>query len=198
VSVKPTPKDLNHIVTNHCRGGGVFQSDVAPLMWSLEYGYRIEDYLVFGAPSWVTDAQCRLMVQSLPEDRFKLVSHREMKETSVYLLTVAKSGSKLHSGGGVKFGGSIEVGDAGKPIYADGWTMEQLASRLTNFAGRPVIDRTGLDGKYGIDLDFSRTGQDDKPSIFTAVQDQSGLKLEPGKASLEAMAIDHIERPADN
>ena len=213
VSVKPTPKDLNHITTNHCRGGGAFQSDVAPLMWSLEYAYHLEDYLIFGAPQWVTDfngytlegkpasavtdAQCRLMVQSLLEDRFKLVSHREMKETPVYLLTVVKSG-KLHAGGGVRFGGSMEVGDSGNPAYPDGWTMEQLASRLTNFAGRPVIDRTGLAGKYGIELDFSRTGQDDKPSVFTAVQDQLGLKLEAAKAPLEAMVIDHIERPAEN
>jgi uncharacterized protein (TIGR03435 family) len=98
----------------------------------------------------------------------------------------------------VKIAGSTEVDDSGTPVYADGWTMAQLASRLTDIAGRPVVDRTGLEGKYGVNLDYSRTGQDDKPSIFTAVQDQLGLKLDAGKAPLEMMVIDHIERPAEN
>jgi uncharacterized protein (TIGR03435 family) len=184
-------------------------------MWSLGYAYHLKDLQIFGAPAWldafdsaydmegkpagpVTDEQCRLMVQSLFADRFKLAAHLEMKESSVYLLTIGKNGVKLREGGGVKFGGSTEVDASGKLAYAEGWTMTQLASRLVDFTGRPVVDRTGLAGKYGITLDFSRADGDDRPSIFTAVQEQLGLKLEAAKAPVEMLIIDHIEKPGGN
>src|SRR5436309_8544389 len=98
------------------------------------------------------------------------------KESTIYLLTVGKNGPKLHKWGGVKTNGSVQVNASGKPEWPDGWTMPALARYLSDFAGRPVLDRTGLAGIYGITLTFSRRDGDDQASIFTAVQEQLGLK----------------------
>lgn len=185
------------------------------MLWSLTYAFRLKDYQIVGAPAWLsafdsaydiegrpaspaTNEQCRLMVQSLFADRFKLATHQEMKESSVYFLTIGKNGAKVKEGGGVHLNGSVQVDSSGKPDWPDGWTMPELARHLADWAGHPVLDRTALSGKYGITLNFSRTDTDDRPSIFTAVQEQLGLKLESGKAPVETMVIDHIERPTAN
>jgi uncharacterized protein (TIGR03435 family) len=76
--------------------------------------------------------------------------------------------------------------------------MSELASYLSNYTDRLVLDRTGLQGRYGVTLDFSLRDGDDRVSIFTAVQEQLGLKLEVGKALVETLVIDHIERPDEN
>ncbi len=139
------------------------------------------------------------MVRSLFAGRFKLAAHTEMRESPVYLLTVAKNGPKLpKGGGGVKLNGSVQVGAGGVPTWADGWTMPALAGYLSDSVGRPVVDRTGLVGVYGITLNFSRTDNDDRPSIFTAVREQLGLKLDAGRAPIEMLVVDHIEKPGDN
>jgi uncharacterized protein (TIGR03435 family) len=138
------------------------------------------------------------MVQSLFADRFKLTMHKEQKETSVYFLIVGKNRTKLHLGGGVKLNGSVQVNATGKPEWPDGWTMSMLSSYLSDFAGRPVLDHTGLTGEFGIVLDFSRNETDDKPTVFSAVQDQLGLKLSSGKSPVEMIVIDHIEKPIAN
>jgi uncharacterized protein (TIGR03435 family) len=109
-----------------------------------------------------------------------------------------KSGVKLREGGGIRLNGSVQVGASGKPEWPDGWTMSALAGYLADVTGRPVVDRTGLSGKYGIELNFSRQDGDDRPSILTAVQEQLGLKLEAGRAPVEMLVIDHIEKPGPN
>ena len=73
-----------------------------------------------------------------------------------------------------------------------------LASLLTTASGRPVFDKTGLQGNYEFDLKFSRSVSDDTVSIFTAVQEQLGLKLEGSTASLDVVIVEHIERPTAN
>src|SRR5262245_6885246 len=106
VSVKPTPAARkNQLRTDRCTHGGGFGVAGTPVMWSLAYAYNMKEYQISGAPAWlnefdsafdiegkppgrVSDDQCRRMVQSLFVDRFKLVVHREMKESAVYLLTV--------------------------------------------------------------------------------------------------------------
>ena len=82
-------------------------------------------------------------------------------------------------------------------------TMEQLASQLAYSAGRPVIDKTGLTGYYAFKLDWfpdNRTAEPDSdlPSMFNAVQEQLGLKLEPTKAPYAMLIIDHAEKPSEN
>ncbi|HEY1760741.1 MAG TPA: TIGR03435 family protein [Bryobacteraceae bacterium] len=216
VSVKPTPPERqNRLRYDYCPNGGRFFVSGTPVMWSLAYAYHLKELQITGALAWlsafdsaydiegkpaspVTDEQCRLMVQSLFADRFKLAAHMEMKESPVYLLTIGKNGTKLREGGGVKLNGSVQVDASGKPDWADGWTASQLAGYLAEWAGRPVVDRTGLTGRYGVTLDFSRKDGDDRPSVFTAVQEQLGLKLDAGKAPIEMLVVDHIEKPGDN
>jgi uncharacterized protein (TIGR03435 family) len=90
------------------------------------------------------------------------------------------------------------MGASGNPEWPDGWTTSQLAGYLSGYTDRPVVDRTGLAGKYGVVLDFSLTDGDDRPGLFTALQEQLGLKLDAGKATIEKLVIDHIEKPAPN
>jgi hypothetical protein len=85
-------------------------------------------------------------------------------------------------------------------IEAVGFSMDALAQNLARATGRVVIDKTGLDGDYDFRLDYapeplSASGANDRPSIFAAVQDQLGLKLEPAMAAMPVVVIEHIERP---
>jgi uncharacterized protein (TIGR03435 family) len=186
-----------------------------PVFWSLKYAYQLRDYQIVGAPDWVrefesaynieatagrpvTAGECRLMVQSLFAERFKLKAHWEKRESNVYFLTTGKNPLKVQKGGEVRLRGSTQFVRPGKPQWPDGIAMPQLASILSSYTDRPVVDRTGLQGTYGINLDFSVDVDDDRPSLFTAVQEQLGLKLEPGKASIEMLVIDHIEKPTPN
>ena len=72
--------------------------------------------------------------------------------------------------------------------------IQKITPALQSLTGRPVVDRTGLTGTFDIDLKWSATG-DDGPSIFTALQEQLGLKLEPSKGPFEVVVIDAIRRP---
>jgi uncharacterized protein (TIGR03435 family) len=215
-SVKPTPPERQNLLRlDYCTSGGRFVVAGTPVMWSLRYAYGLKDYQIAGAPAWLNDfasaydiegkppvpvnnEQCRLMVQSLFADRFKLVTHWEMKESPVYLLSIGKNGTKLREGGGVKLNGSVQIGASGKPDWPNGLPMPTLARILSGYTDRPVLDRTGLAGTYGIKLEFSLADGDDRPSIFTAVQEQLGLKLDAGRAPIEMLVIDHIEKPNAN
>jgi len=228
VSVKPTPRELeNRLIDEYCPNGGRFYVSGVPVMWVFGYAFRLKEYQISGAPAWmnefessyeiegksagtVTDDQCRLMVQSIFADRFKLITHTEMKDSNVYLLTVAKNGPKLRNPrpedaktGVIKLNGSIQLNGDGSLYWKDGWDMSKLATYLSDYAGRPVIDRTGIAGMYAIALNFSgpnvphRDGED-FPDIFTAVQEQLGLKMEGGKAPIQITVIDHIEKPSAN
>ena len=83
---------------------------------------------------------------------------------------------------------------------ADGVPMSGLALALSPIVGRPVVDRTGLDGAFDFMLRFATDPTTDSrfPLIFTALQEQLGLKLESGRASVEVLVIDRVERPTEN
>ena len=215
-SVKPTPPaEEHHLRFDYCQPSGRFTMLGTPVIWSITYAYRVKDYQIVNAPDWVREFdtaynieataggpvsvdQCRLMVQSLFAERFKLRTHREPRESKVYVLTIGKNPIKLRKGGEVRLNGGVQFVGAGKPQWPDGMDMPELARILSNYTDRPVIDRTGLEGKYGIRLDFSMHDGDDRPSVFTAVQEQLGLKLEAGRAPIEMLIIDHIEKPTAN
>jgi len=163
-------------------------------------------------------AMLREMLQALLEERCKLVVHRETQEVQVYSLVVGKNGPKFkeakageaHPGGVPLPGGAVLVpSNGGQTLNFYGASMVALAQVLTNFAGRPVQDKTGLTGKYDFTIDKSSVGapqteqgpappSDSGPSISTVVQEQLGLKLEPAKGSVETLVVDHIERPSEN
>ncbi len=180
--------------------------------------YNVRYDQILGAPGWarsdhydleakagdapITMAQMRPMLQALLADRFQLQIHRETKEVPMYSLVVGKGGSKLQPPT-EENRGDIRVGlDSIMHLTVSKGTMAQLAERLSgNGAGRPVMDKTGLDGTYSYKLDWinGTPGVDAAaPSLFGALEEQLGLKLEPTKGLSEMIVIDHAEKPSAN
>jgi len=165
--------------------------------------------------------QMILMLQSLFADRFKLKVRRETKEGPVYALVVAKGGPKFptslppDSDPGAQNSAVPPPRrppcPAGMFCYQDYLSMGRVADWLSDSRGvdRPVIDQTGLDGSYYIKIQWApeqrqaETGSAASlgppgPDIFTALQQQLGLKLKPTKGPVETLVIEHIERPSEN
>jgi uncharacterized protein (TIGR03435 family) len=162
-----------------------------------------------------SEAQFRLMVQGLLADRFQLKFHRETKDLPVYALVLDKNGTKLKE--------NTETGlkNTGLRITARGQVtcmktpMELMVQFLSNQLGRTVLNKTGLTGNYDFKLEWTPDpgqgngpfggGPDappppdpNGPSIFTAVQEQLGLKLESQKGPVEILVIDHVEKASEN
>jgi uncharacterized protein (TIGR03435 family) len=160
----------------------------------------------------------RAMLQAMLIERCKVVVHHENKEVPVYNLVVAKGGPKFkqaemvdpaelklkHPGGGRMTGGGVAVqGPNGTQFY--GISMAMLGQTvLSSVAGRPVVDKTGLAGRYDLALPSSAlppqpgASPADDESIFTTLPEALGLRLEPAKGQLEMLVIDHVERPTEN
>jgi len=142
-------------------------------------------------------AQLAERLQCLLEERFHLQVHRETRELLVYDLVVAKGGSKLKE---VPVDPAFKLKLLRGRIVANGGTTALLASLMENQLSRPVTDKTGLSGHYAIDLQFAldTVPDDPRPSLFTALQEQLGLKLEARKGPSEVLVIDHVEKPSEN
>jgi uncharacterized protein (TIGR03435 family) len=162
------------------------------------------------------------MLQSLIEERFGLKVHREDRDGPVYLLVVAKGGQKMHepkpsddgkflNADGTPLQGYAELTRTG--FIAHAYSAPKIATLLSSAVGRPVVDKTGLTGTYDFTLEFTSdlsatsptigegSGAASDPgevSIFTAIQQQLGLKLESGKGPVETIVIDNVERPSRN
>lgn len=179
---------------------------------------------VVGGPKWLdedqfnivatsastpTQAQRELMIRAMLADRFHLATHLEQRTLPAYELVRARRdgalGPRLHRATtdcaprcsvSAVFGSPIHMESAGADMKRFAFTLATLVLR------QPVIDRTGLDGIFALDIDFD-SGADlvaappsDAPSIFTAVEEQLGLKLRSVKAPLDVLVIDRAERPA--
>jgi len=156
--------------------------------------------------------QIRECLKSLLVERFELAIHRETKEENVYALVLAKNGPKFS-----------EAKPDSKPlirrqeglITGQAVPMQMLALNLANSMGRTVLDRTGLAGKYDFKLEWNReaapgasSAQADSgspldpdtrgPSIFAALQEQLGLRIETQKAPVETLLMDHVAKPSAN
>lgn len=196
------------------------------------FAYDVQAKQVTGGPDWMdtvkfdVDAQpdtpgspsrqqLKTMVQKLLADRFQLKFHRDKKELSAYVLTVAKSGSKMKKSEGDPNGlpglffrelGVLTVRNA---------TMADFSHLMqTAVLDRPVVDQTGLDGKWdfllkwtpdesqfsgmGVKVPPPSNAADAPPPLFTAIQEQIGLKLEAAKAPVEVLVLDHVEKPSAN
>jgi uncharacterized protein (TIGR03435 family) len=141
--------------------------------------------------------QLRLPLQQLLAQRFHLVFHHQSKNMQGYALVVAKGGSKLTAAKDTSASGYILRDGLRSPSTS----MRSLASMLAHPLGRPVMNKTDIAGNYEIKLSFAPDGSTDSPypSIFTAVQEQLGLKLEPQKVPVEMLVIDHLEQtPSPN
>jgi uncharacterized protein (TIGR03435 family) len=168
-----------------------------------------ENYDIVAEPDGEGDPsikQWQSMVKKLMTDRFQLKFHFDKREQTVYLLTVVKTGSKLNrsqsdpsTSGGMGFGPPGHFG-------ATNATMSDIAAALGQGAlNRPVVDQTGLTGRFDLRLmwtpDESQStteSADAPPDLFTAIQEQLGLKLVSTKAPVDVLVIDHVERPSAN
>jgi uncharacterized protein (TIGR03435 family) len=192
----------------------------ARLTACIRWAYNVMEYQISG-PAWLNDvwfdiaaksdapvkeAELRVMMQSLLADRFKLTLHRQTKEISALILTVAKGGHKLTP---------VESNEApnfktGKlTLTGQGATISQLIQFLSREIRNPIVDQTGLNGRYDYTLDINSYVTEeilksagpnggpppDAPSIIAqAMQAQLGLRLDQKKAPVEMLIIDHIER----
>ena len=144
--------------------------------------------------------QRTIMLQAILADRFKLKMHYESRERPIYALVIAKSGSKLKEWPSDKPPGGISWGKG--QIEVRGAPMENFAFCLSDTLGRVVVDKTGLTGKYDIGLkwipDELQGTPDAAASIFTAIQEQLGLKLESTRGTVQTFVVDHVEQPSQN
>ncbi len=141
-----------------------------------------------------------LMMQSLIEDRFQIKFHREMKELPVYELTLIASGPKFKLTMEKQSPGNVRLGRGNIEIQADPFAT--FAYMLSRFLDRSLINKVDLSGLYDIKLqwepDPGLASSSDHPSVFTAVQDQLGLKLESAKGPVQVMVIDSVQKPSEN
>ena len=234
ISIRPNNNSTQMNGGNFSRRVGVrttpdgFSASSLDLKSLIAIAYGVKPDQVSGGPGWIdsnrydieakvvaangatpqplTREQSNLMLRSLLADRFKLAVHNETKEAPIYELIVAKNGPKLQPAKPDQpF--RMTVGGSGKATME----VDQISAliyQLSLQVGRPVVDKTGLTGKYDIKLEWARdtgpsvgTATADNtsgPSIFTAVQEQLGLKLQPAKAPVDVIVIDQVEQPTAN
>ena len=171
-------------------------------------------YDVVAKPAAGTQSQLQPLLQALLAERFRLAVHHEPKEMSAYELVVAKSGSKLSESTGPR------TFFTARPALIDGTrvSMTELIAALSRLLGRPAVDHTGLVGVYDVKVQWTpdqlrdfKASPDlppntlprvngvpfdpEGPSIFTALQQQLGLKLESTRGPVDVVVIDHVEKP---
>ena len=180
--------------------------------------YGLRDVQLAGAPAWTeserfdvagrtaasaTRDEISAMVRTLLADRFRLRTHRETREMPTYALVAATADKRL--GPGLKTStAETRTNISPTSIKAVSMTMARLALSLSAVVGRVVTDETGLQDAYDLELTFAREGplppgappaDPDAPSIFTALREQLGLRLEGRRGPVEVLVVDGIERP---
>jgi uncharacterized protein (TIGR03435 family) len=193
----------------------------------LTMAYQVRDSQVIGGPAWVnsdrfdimakteTEAdwdRMMLMLRKLLEDRFGLVIRRETRELPLYKLVAAKTGLKLHGGNC----SDTEKQCGRLAIFSNGLegqsVMPLFVNVLADMLARPVIDQTNFNGPFNVHMRWTpdestpgrRSGEtlpetsESAPSFMTALEEQLGLKLEPGRGPVETITIEHAEKAVGN
>jgi uncharacterized protein (TIGR03435 family) len=176
--------------------------------WSIEA--KADD--IGDVPAWAPPNVPEVIaarVRSLLVERFALKTHQEMRTLPVYRLSVGPGGSRLGAADSSTAPAGIRAGPG--VIIAVNATMEQFLTVLGRSMDRPVIDKTGIAGPFNAKLQFAPESAPRQlsgaapdgaastdPSIFTAVQEQLGLKLEAAQELVQVLVIDHAERPSAN
>ena len=171
--------------------------------------------------------QLPALLRPLLEDRFKLKAHVETRELPIFALVVARTDGRLGPQFRRPIVDCLalrQAARAGAPpplppssdrpacgvrmgpgkLSAGGFSIENLVTMLSSTVERLVVDRTGLTGTFDVDLQWTQgdltgaTPSDDRASIFTAVQEQLGLKLESTKGPVDVVVIDHVEHPTED
>ncbi len=225
----PEPHEHNSIWSSPL--DGQFKAENETLIMLIHWAYEMPESRILGAPAWASSAYFNIdakadpavdqqlhslnadaarhvkekMVQALLAERFKLVTRTETRELPVYNLVVAKDGPRF---GPVQSNGTtINTGYGRIDVQASN-SVATLAEELSKVAGRDVVDKTGIAGRYDLKLRFTPdegpatlNGEpipNPPPGLFTALQEQLGLKLEPAKGPVPVLVIDHVEMPSAN
>jgi uncharacterized protein (TIGR03435 family) len=208
------PSDPQHVGAQmFSPGPGRFTAMTATLKDLVAWAHGVRRFQVLGGPGWfdsdhyditakadgaTTHSTLRSMTQALLEQRCQLKLHRETKDLPIYDLVVGKNGSKLRQVDSPGLG----VGFSRGLLNGKGADMATFAQVLSDQVDRVVVDQTGLSGFYEFTLtwtpDEAQLAEDPGPSLFSALQEQLGLKLEPAKGPVEILVIDNVEKPDAN
>jgi uncharacterized protein (TIGR03435 family) len=193
----------------------------------VRYAYDVRDIQISGGPAWfdsdhwdiaatagreVTDDERKKMLQALLTERFHMTIHRDTKDLPVYALVIAKNGLKLKLNTEEKPERvMLSVKSGLFTMMGEGVTASKFAEVLFGQVKRIVVDRTGIEGKFDYKLEWvpdsanmpsingaKMEASTEGASIFTAVQEQLGLKLESTKAPVEILVIDRAEKATEN
>ncbi len=227
-SVKPSAPGGRGGIIRPLPGNQTYMGNNITLRLMMTVAYSVTDRQIAGGPDWIntdrfdimakaerpgTTDELHRMLQAMIEDRFQLKVRRETREMPVWALTVDKGGPKMteHDAADLDhppFGPNKDGkrGTSGRNVK-----MDYFAFFLSRLLDRSVIDKTGLTKYYDVDLEFVPEGQPgprpdggdapplpEGPSIFTAVREQLGLKLESSKGPVEYLVIEHVEKPSAN
>jgi uncharacterized protein (TIGR03435 family) len=199
--------------------GNVTMRDVTAAT-CIKFAYGVQDSQISG-PAWlqsehfdilakadtpVAEDQLKLMMQALLADRFKLSFHREPKELRSYVMTVAKSGQKLHESAANEkpFRENSAIGTVVKAM-----TMKEFADFMADALQTPIVDMSGMTGRYDFVLDFTpylppgehvmKMEFDNSTGIIiSAIRGELGFDLESKKENVDMLVIDHVEQPSAN
>jgi uncharacterized protein (TIGR03435 family) len=202
--------------------GGRFRASATSLKFLLEWAYGIQPSQHSGGPSWIdtdrydivakaegnaTDAQMKLMMQTLLAERFQLKLHHERKELSAYVVSVGKTAPKLFppkDGETHALRFSTQTGPNQKPVsyrvIATRFTLTQLTDIFARQMESIFVNQTGLDGEYDFMLDLTpdaeRPNPVDATLLITAMREQLGLALKSQKVPVDILVIDSAEKVA--
>jgi uncharacterized protein (TIGR03435 family) len=228
-TIKPTEPDWTGGRYMTMKGAQFAAKNYEPRVL-LGAAYNLPPSAISGGPAWLDSEHYDILAKTPGErkpapdeqmgmlrqlflERFQLTFHREPKEFSIYAITVAKGGSKLREPTATPDGPQpliFTLSPEGARLPARNATVAELAAVMQRtLFNRPVVDRTGLTGRYDFDLEWAPdetqfggalrgNPESTRPDLFAAIQQQLGLRLESTKGPIEAMVIDKIERPSAN
>ena len=195
---------------------GRFTITNTPLRFIVLEAFGVLDHQLLGAPEWTNSARFditatfpqgsvperdwRPMLQRVLVDRFGLTVHRETRVVPTYdLVPIRKDGTfgpqLVRTDGSCDKPPACTLLVSRQSLVARTQAIQKITPALQSLTGRPIVDRTGLAGAFDIDMKWSASG-DDGPSIFTALQEQVGLRLVPSTGPFEVFVIDKVARPA--
>jgi bla regulator protein BlaR1 len=226
-SVKPSAPNIRGIWFTPTNGKLTVKNAPLEWIMAEAYQVQPFRFRLANAPGWIRTARYDIdakapdpkaskaelagMLRKLLAERFHLSIHREMKEAPVYSLTVGKGGPKLQPPEHPDGPHGIDYRNGGTILLGRNATMEEFADSISFRMERTVVDKTGLTRHYDFRLEFApdefvaRFGEDrpaatdlNSTNVFTALQEQLGLKLEAGRGPVEMLVIDRVERPTEN
>lgn len=199
-------------------GGGRLTMTNASLKTLIRNAYDVLSFQLADEPAWldtemydiqattgtaeqISPEKLKLLLQNLLAERFALQVHWETREGTVYALLVDKGGPKFHeSSGDAKPGMNTQKGPERATMRGTAQTMAVLTSNLGNQLGRFAVDKTGLSGVWDFTLSWDRQATADStgPSLFTALREQLGLRLEAQKGQVQILVIDRADHASEN